>query len=67
MFFTRAGNSLFDFRANRLFFVKKWAHERFTQKNEQFLTVAHLIWAKWANEQMSDEQMSELPALFFTT
>ena len=32
------------------------------------LTVAHLIWAIWANEQMnaeqmSDEQMSEFPTL----
>ena len=27
------------------------------------LTVTHLIWAKLANEQMSDAQMSEFPAL----
>ena len=27
------------------------------------LTVAHLSWAIWANEWMSDEQMSEFPAL----
>ena len=27
------------------------------------LTVAHLIWAKWVNEQMSNEQISEFPAL----
>ena len=29
------------------------------------LTVAHLIWAKWANEWMSNERMSEFPALAF--
>ena len=34
----------------------------------KLLTVAHLIWAKWVNEQksdegMSDERMSEFPAL----
>ena len=27
------------------------------------LTVAHLIWAMWGNEWMSDEQMSEFPTL----
>ena len=27
------------------------------------LSVAHLILAKWVNEQMSDERMSEFPAL----
>ena len=26
----------FDFRVNRLFFVQKWANERFTQQNERF-------------------------------
>ena len=30
------------------------------------LTVAYLIWAKWANEWMSDEQMNEFPALRFS-
>ena len=27
------------------------------------LTVAHLVWAIWANEQMRGEQMSEFPTL----
>ena len=31
------------------------------------LTVAHLSWAIWANEWMSDEQMSEFPALYSTS
>ena len=30
------------------------------------LTVAHLIWAIWANERMSNERMSEFPALLFS-
>ena len=25
---------------------------------------AHLIWAKWANERMSDERVSEFPAVY---
>ena len=29
----------------------------------ELLTVAHFIWVKWANEGMSNEWMSELPAL----
>ena len=44
--------------------------ERFTHDHSfplsdlsESLTVAHLIWAKWENEQMINEQMSEFPAL----
>ena len=32
----RAGNSLICFLSESLVFCKKWANERFTQKNEQF-------------------------------
>ena len=41
------------------------AHSRsFVLSNlSELLTVAHLIWAFWANEQMSDEWMSEFPTL----
>ena len=62
------------------FFAKKWVNnEQISDllKNDrsflvsdlsESLTVAHLIWAIWANEQMnaeqmSDEQMSEFPTL----
>ena len=42
-----------------------FAHGRsFVLSNlSESLTVAHLIWAKWANEWMNDERMSEFPAL----
>ena len=33
---TGLGIRSFDFQANRSFFVKKWANEQFTQKNERF-------------------------------
>ena len=37
---TGLGIRSFDFRANRLFFVQKWANERFAKKNERF---THLL------------------------
>ena len=44
--------------------------ERFTHRRSfvlsdlsESLTVAHLIWAKWVNERMSNERMSEFPAV----
>ena len=54
-----------------LVFVSERANERFAKKNKWFaqslsfvlsdlsesLTVAHLIWAIWANEQMSEWAM----------
>ena len=40
---------------------ERFAHDRSFVLSDlsESLTVAHLIWAKWANEQMSDERMSE--------
>ena len=54
---------------SRLLFWHEWP-ERFAHScsfvlrdlSESF-TVAHLIWPIWANEQMSDEPMSEFPTL----
>ena len=56
----------FDLWANRSFYVKKWANERFTQKkeqlthslifgerNERFPHIAHFLWATWANRSWS--------------
>ena len=42
---TRAGNSLIGFLSKSLVFAKKWANERFAQKNER---LAHFWWATWA-------------------
>ena len=39
------------------------SHSFFLSDLSKSLTVAHLIWAIWANERMSNEQMSEFPAL----
>ena len=51
----------FHFRANRLFFVQKWANKRFAQKNDRF--THSLIFGEW-NEWLTHiahkkEEMSE--------
>ena len=47
--------------------TQKFAHGRSFVLSDmsESLIVAHLIWAKWANEWMSDERMSKFPALTY--
>ena len=45
------------FWANRLFFSKKWANERFTKKNER---LAYFWWATWANSSWTLILVSDL-------
>ena len=64
----RVGNSLMEFRSNLLIFgerPERFANSRsFVLSNlSESLTFAHLSWAIWANEWMSDKRMSEFPTL----